>query len=120
MYSPDEIRNIRAELANESYEDETDIGPVRPNRPFYAHTSLLSGSVYMSDLLFSPAASEAISGNSDMTDNSGYYDNWEEPEVPGSHFTYGDESDIPNCSCNWDCSCEYWAGVANGTPAREH
>lgn len=90
------------------------IGPVRADRPFYVHTSLLSGSRVMSDMLFSPAASAAISGNSDIddlcdngcrigsklhmigcpaayvvkTDIPGDYDGWDEPEVPGIHFTY--------------------------------
>jgi hypothetical protein len=70
----------------------------------------------MSDLLFSPAAAAHKCDNSDIedlcdngcrigsnlhmigcpaayvgkTDMMDYYDGWEEPEVPGKWFTYGD------------------------------
>ncbi len=135
MYSPDELANIRAELANESYSDNEvgtgtirdacpncanhsagsvlcppcwydtivaamggsrNIGPVRVDRPFFTHTCLSCGSRYMSDLVMSPAANQHMCRNSDMYgiwDESGYYDSWDEPEVPGIHFTHGDKTD---------------------------
>lgn len=76
------------------------VGPVRLDRPFYVHTCLSCGSRYSSDLLLSPAANQHMCPNSDMRgirDESGYYDNWDEPEVPGAHFTYAaNEPDVDN------------------------